>query len=200
MAVLPLRVIPEPEDPSDLPSLIDEVRQGDRGAFGRLAVRIEHKIRRWAESFTGSEDDAEDVTQDVLILVQRRLPQFEGKSRFSTWLFRITRNVALDRRRRETRRNRRLEEMPLSPTSTSTRDDFDDLKLAQLVLRYFDELPARQREVFELADIQGLSAPEIGVRLGMKPVTVRANLFKARRTIRQRILVHHSKLVEEYRS
>jgi RNA polymerase sigma-70 factor (ECF subfamily) len=198
--VHPLRVIPEPEDPSDLPSLIDEVREGHRGAFGRLAKRIERSVRRWAESFTGDEDDADDVTQDVLILVQRRLPQFEGKSRFSTWLFRITRNVALDRRRRDTRRNRRLQEMPLSPESTSTRDDFDDLKLAQLVLHYFDELPARQREVFELADIQGLSAPEIGVRLGMKPVTVRANLFKARRTIRQRMFSHHSKLLEEYRS
>ena len=90
--------------------------------------------------------------------------------------------------------------MPPSPASTVTREDFDDSKLAQLVLRYFDELPARQREVFELADIQGLSAPEIGVRLGMKPVTVRANLFKARRTIRQRMLAHHSKLLEEYRS
>jgi RNA polymerase sigma-70 factor (ECF subfamily) len=198
--VLPLSVIPEPEDPPTLPSLIDEVREGDRGAFGRLAERIERTVHRWAESFTGDEDEADDVTQDVLILVQRRLPQFEGKSRFSTWLFRITRNVALNRRRRELRRNRRLEEMPPSPTSTITRDDFDDLRLARLVLRYFDDLPARQREVFELADIQGLSAPEIGVRLGMKPVTVRANLFKARRTIRQRMLAHHSKMVEEYRS
>ncbi len=157
-------------------------------------------IRRWAESFTGDKDDADDVTQDVLILVQRRLPQFEGKSLFSTWLFRITRNVALDRRRREARRSRRLDEMPKSPASSAIREDFDDLKLAQLVLGYFDELPPRQRDVFELADIQGLTAPEIGVRLGLKPVTVRANLFKARRTIRQRMLAHHSKLLEEYRS
>jgi RNA polymerase sigma-70 factor (ECF subfamily) len=195
-----LRLIPEPEDDSDLPSLIDEVRDGDRSAFGRLARRIEQSIRRWAESFTGDKDDADDVTQDVLILVQRRLPQFEGKSLFSTWLFRVTRNVALDRRRREARRSRRLEEMPLSPTSSATREDFDDLTLAQLVLRYFDELPPRQRAVFELADIHDMSAPEIGIRLGMKPVTVRANLFKARRTIRQRMLEHHSRIIEEYRS
>jgi RNA polymerase sigma-70 factor (ECF subfamily) len=193
-------VIPGSEDPSDLPSLIDDVREGNRGAFGRLAERIERSIRRWAASFTGDEDEADDVTQDVLILVQRRLPQFEGKSRFSTWLFRITRNVAINRHRRETRRHRRLGDMPAAPTSTVTRDDFDDVKLAQLVLRYFDDLPVRQREVFELADLQGLSAPEIGLLLGMKPVTVRANLFKARRTIRQRMLAHHSKLVEEYRS
>lgn len=198
--MLPLRVNPGLEEHPDLPSLIAEVREGGRGAFGRLAQRIERTVRRWSASFVGDEDDADDVTQDVLILVHRRLPQFEGKSRFSTWLFRITRNVALDRRRRESRRNRRLEEMPPSPTSTITRDDFDDARLARLVLRYFDQLPARQRDVFELADIHGMSAPEIGVRLGMKPVTVRANLFKARRAIRQAMLAHHSKLLEEYRS
>src|SRR5207249_44479 len=102
-------------------------------------------------------------------------PQFEGKSRFSTWLFRVTRNVAINRHRREVRRQRRLEEMPPAPESIATRDDLDDLRLAQLVLHYFDKLPARQRKVFELADLQGLSAPEIGLLLGMKPVTVRAN-------------------------
>lgn len=193
-------MIPESEDPSDLPSLIDDVREGNRGAFGRLAERIEQSIRRWAESFTGDEDEADDVTQDVLILVHRRLPQFEGKSRFSTWLYRVTRNVAINRHRRDSRRSRRLEAMPAAATSTSIPDDFDDQTLARLVLRYFDDLPARQREVFELADLQGMSAPEISVRLGMKPVTVRANLFKARRTIRQRMLAHHSKMVEEYRS
>jgi RNA polymerase sigma-70 factor (ECF subfamily) len=200
MTVLPLRVIPEPEDPHDLPSLIDDVREGDRRAFGRLAERIERSVHRWAAAFTGNEDDADDVTQDVLILVQRRLPQFEGKSRFSTWLFRITRNVAINRHRRDVRRQRRLEAMPPAPASTTMRDGFDDARLTQLVLRYFDDLPARQRDVFALADLQGLSAPEIGVLLGMKPVTVRANLFKARRTIRQRMLANHLKMVEEYRS
>jgi RNA polymerase sigma-70 factor (ECF subfamily) len=84
--------------------------------------------------------------------------------------------------------------------AVETRETFDESTLTSLVLRYFDELPPRQREVFELSDIQGLSAPEVAERLGMKAVTVRANLFKARRTIRQRMLEHHSTLLEEYRS
>jgi RNA polymerase sigma-70 factor (ECF subfamily) len=84
--------------------------------------------------------------------------------------------------------------------TTETRVAFDENTLTSLVLKYFDELPARQREVFELSDIQGLSAPEVAERLGMKAVTVRANLFKARRTIRQCMLEHHSNLLEEYRS
>src|SRR6185295_17885891 len=192
--------MPEPDDRTDLPSLISHAQGGDRGAFARLAELVQRKVRGWAESFTQDADDAEDVTQDVLILVHRRLPQFEGKSRFSTWLYTITRNVALDRRRRAKRRERRLETMDPPVETTETRVAFDENTLTSLVLKYFDELPARQREVFELSDIQGLSAPEVADRLGMKAVTVRANLFKARRTIRQRMLEHHSTLLEEYRS
>jgi RNA polymerase sigma-70 factor, ECF subfamily len=192
--------MPEPDDRSDLPSLISGAQDGDRGAFTRLAELVQRRVRAWAASFTDDQDDADDVTQDVLILVHRRLPQFEGKSRFSTWLYSITKNVALDRRRRTKRRERRLETMDAPVEAIEMRDVLDESLLTQLVLRYFDELPARQREVFELSDIQGLSAPEVAERLGMKAVTVRANLFKARRTIRQRMLEHHSSLLEEYRS
>lgn len=190
----------EPDDRSDLPTLISGAQAGDRGAFTRLAELVQRRVRGWAASFTDDSDDADDVTQDVLILVHRRLPQFEGKSRFSTWLYTITRNVALDRRRRVKRRERRLEAMDAPIGFVEIREEFDEATLTALVLRYFDELPARQREVFELSDIQGLSAPEVADRLGMKAVTVRANLFKARRTIRQRMLEHHSRLLEEYRS
>jgi RNA polymerase sigma-70 factor, ECF subfamily len=190
----------EPDDRSDLPTLISGAQRGDGSAFTRLAEAVERRVRAWASSFTDDADDADDVTQDVLILMHRRLPQFEGKSRFSTWLYAITRNVALDRRRRTKRRERRLETMDAPMDSIEPRDVMDESTLSGLILRYFDELPARQREVFELSDIQGLSAPEIAERLHMKPVTVRANLFKARRTIRERMLEHHSSLLEEYRS
>ena len=192
--------MPEPDDRSDLPTLISGAQSGDGSAFTRLADAVQRRVRAWASSFTDDADDADDVTQDVLILMHRRLPQFEGKSRFSTWLYAITRNVALDRRRRTKRRARRLETMDAPVEAIEPRDALDETTLSELILRYFDELPARQREVFELADIQGLSAPEIAERLHMKPVTVRANLFKARRTIRQRMLEHHSSLLEEYRS
>src|SRR3954469_11717459 len=143
--------MPEPDDRSDLPSLISHAQGGDGGAFTRLAELVQTKVRTWAEAFTGDADDADDVTQDVLILLHRRLPQFEGKSRFSTWLYRITRNVALDRQRRTSRRARRLETMDAPIGTTMTREDFDQATLARLVLHYFDQLPARQREVFELS-------------------------------------------------
>jgi RNA polymerase sigma-70 factor (ECF subfamily) len=188
----------EPDGSPDLPALIRHVQDGDRHAFGRLVARIEGNIRRWALRLV-DEDDADDVTQDVLLLVERRLPQFEARSRFSTWLYRITQNVALERRRKDARRARRLEVYVPDGTSEPV-DRVDESALASIVLRYFAELPARQREIFELADLKGLTAAEIAERLDMKPVTVRANLFKARRTIRERMLADYPRMLEEYRS
>ncbi|HEY6218583.1 MAG TPA: sigma-70 family RNA polymerase sigma factor, partial [Gemmatimonadaceae bacterium] len=138
--MLPLRVMPEPDGSRDLPSLLEDARQGDERAFGRLVSRIEGTIRRWARRITADDDDADDVTQDVLVLVQRRLPQFEARSRFSTWLYRITRNVALEKRRRDARRARMLEAYPPESSTLIPVDRFDEDTLAALILGYFAEL------------------------------------------------------------
>ena len=68
-----------------------------------------------------------------------------------------------------------------------------------MVRTFFGELPPRQREVFDLADLQGLPSTEIAARLGIEPVSVRAHLFKARRALRARILEAHPLLAEDVR-
>jgi RNA polymerase sigma factor (sigma-70 family) len=67
-----------------------------------------------------------------------------------------------------------------------------------VVTELFQELPLRQREVFYLVDIEGHDAVEIAPRLGLRPVTVRAHLFRARRTLRGKILTRHPEIAEEY--
>jgi RNA polymerase sigma-70 factor (ECF subfamily) len=185
----------------DLPSLVDGVRAGRPAAVERLVARVQGRVRAWAGRFTDDQDVADDVTQDVLISLEQRVKKFHGASRFSTWLFAVTRNVALSRRRVETRRAMLLERR----TEVDARDlaeapDPDVEVLAALVLRYFDALPKKQRQIFELADIRGLTPAEIARDLGMQQVTVRAHLFKARQTIRSRMLEHHERLLKEYRS
>jgi len=89
-----------------------------------------------------------------------------------------------------------FEESPdLSFVVPASADTIDDAALARIVLEHFDTLPRRQRQIFELADIKGHSPHEIAKELGMKPVTVRASLFKARRTIRTRMLKQHPDLL-----
>jgi RNA polymerase sigma-70 factor (ECF subfamily) len=72
--------------------------------------------------------------------------------------------------------------------------------LTTLILGYFQALPPQQRKIFQLVDLQGLEPAEVARRLGMRQVTVRANLFKARRTIRLHMLERHERLLTEYRS
>ena len=186
-------------DDGDLPSLVDEVRSGKPAALERLIARVQSRVRGWAVRFTGDEDTADDVAQQVLIGLDRRVQRFDGASRFTTWLFAVTRNVALSERRRSERRAALvIEHEALALEQSSRAADPDAARLAALVVQYFDALPRRQRQIFELADLRGLTPTEIAARLGMEPVTVRGHLFKARRAIRAKLLEHHERLLEEY--
>jgi RNA polymerase sigma factor (sigma-70 family) len=185
----------------DIPSLVEGARSGQRAALEGLIARVHERVRGWAARFTDDQDSADDVAQDVLIELERRLRKFDGKSRFSTWLFSVTRNVALTQRRREQRRWRLSERRALLGEALDVAaDDPDAVVLGRLVLGYWSALPRRQRQIFELADIRGFTPAEIANDLGMQQVTVRAHLFKARQTIRAQMLEHHERMIEEYRS
>jgi RNA polymerase sigma-70 factor (ECF subfamily) len=192
---------PSDDGESEFSSLVDGVRSGRPAALERLVRRVQDRVHLWASRFTDDDDTADDVAQDVLISLDRRVKHFRGSSRFSTWLFAVTRNVALSKRRRESRRAEILQRhATLTLVATDEPADPDAERLASLVLKYFDALPRRQRQIFELADILGMPPADIARELGMQQVTVRAHLFKARRTIRERMLENHERLLKEYRS
>ena len=194
-------VIVGPGDDGDIPSLVDEVRTGQPAAAERLVARMRARVHAWATRFTDDGDAADDVAQDVLISLERRVRKFRGSSRFSTWLFAVTRNVALSQRRRDDRRAMLLErggdaiDRPMHDTA-----DPDAARIAALVLGYYEALPKRQRLIFEMADIRGMQPAEIARELNMQQATVRAHLFKARHTIRERMLEQHARLLKEYTS
>lgn len=185
-------------DPSDLGALIDRARRGSAAAFAQLTGRVHGPVRRWARRLTGDPDDADDVAQLVLLRLHANLDAFEGRSRLTTWLYRMTRNVALSRRRTEQRRAALLARAPADPDVAAEPADADAERLGALVRFHATRLSRRQREVFDLADLQGRSAAEIAERLGVEPVTVRVTLLKARRAIRLRMLESHPELLEEY--
>jgi RNA polymerase sigma-70 factor (ECF subfamily) len=186
-------------DDDQLAALAREAGVGKPGAFEELARRVRRRVYGWAHRVMHDDDEAEDVAQLVLLKLERRVSQYEGRSRFTTWLYRITRNLAIDRRNAEGRRRSRLERAH-AQTDLLARDDHthEPPQVADLVRRYLGGLTPRQREVFVLSDLQGLDARQIGARLGISPSTVRVLLLRARRTIRIRMLEHHSQLLEEY--
>lgn len=187
-------------DDGDLPSLVEGVRSGRPAAVERLVARVQDRVRGWAARFTDDEDAADDVAQEVLIGLERRVSRFHGASRFSTWLFAVTRNVALSQRRREQRRamllERRLEVDGIE--QGTVQQDPDAIRLAGFVMQYYDALPKRQRSIFEMVDLQGMTPAEVARQLGMEQATVRAHLFKARRAIRTRMLEQHERMLKEY--
>jgi RNA polymerase sigma-70 factor (ECF subfamily) len=190
-------------DDDELAALARRAGAGNVRAFADLAARVRRRIRSWAHTVTLDQDDAEDIAQLVLLRLHARVAQYEGRSRFTTWLYRVTRRLALDRRRLERRRsalllNADVSMLALEHTDAEGRPDrLPDL--AALVRAYLKELPARQREILELSDIQGLDSTQVGARLGIGGSTVRVYLMRARRAIRLRILEQHPRLLEEYK-
>jgi len=185
--------------------LVRKAQAGDQQALSDVLRRSYQQIHRWAISLTGDPDDADDVTQNVLILLHRRIGQYRERSQFTTWLYRVTRNAAGDHFRRSHRRERAVQRSAEEAGDASYQrgtqlDELHASDVADLVRTLFADLPDRQREVFDLVDLQDWSPVEVSQALNMKPVTVRAHLHRARRAIRKRILERYPELMEELSS
>jgi len=168
---------------------------GDDSAFTTLVTRFHPAVFRWSLMFANDPDEAEDITQEVFVRTYRQLDQYRSDGPLDAWLYRITRRAATQMRRTRTRRGR----LALSPAALPVRDVYttdpggrvDRERAASVIRELFSALPRRQREIFDLVDLQGFSPAEAAERTGMKPVSVRANLFKARKAIRESLLATH---------
>lgn len=190
--------------PGDQPldaDLIRRARAGEEAAFRLLVERWYARIHRWAAGVLGDADDADDVTQDVLVRLHVRLDRFREESAFSTWLFQITRNAARDayrRRRRRLRARTRLRGMAeahdVAPDPATALEERDAAGAARAALA---GLPDRQREVFDLVDLQGYAPHEAADLLGLSPGTVRTHLFRARAAVRRALLAAEPSFAED---
>jgi RNA polymerase sigma-70 factor (ECF subfamily) len=192
--------ISQPDEDDILGALVGRTKQGSAAAFTELAERVRVRVRQWAARVVRDDDDADDVAQQVLLKLHLRIREFEGRSRFSTWLYRMTVNTALNRRRVDRRRTELLRGTAESPVTTMPDIALHEEQehLSALVRACLSDLSAREREVFEMADLKGMSATEIASRLGVQPVSVRATLSRARRRIRIQMMEQHRHLLEDY--
>ena len=128
----------------------------------------------------------DDAAQDVFVVVHRKLPEFEGRSSLKTWLYAITRRVVSDHRRKHQRR--RPAETPFrderAPCAEASPQELAARQQAAMLLHAFlDSLPDEQREVFVLAELEQMTAPEIAEATGAKLNTVYSRLRLARRAL-----------------
>ncbi len=124
---------------------------------------------------------AEDVVQEVFLVARRRLPDYEGRGAPTSWLYAIARGVAANHRRGEARAQRRLRVVSGPTPVASPEEVVGRADAAQQVRRFLAQLDPDQREVFVLADIEGLSGPQIAKALGIKLNVGYSRLRLARR-------------------
>jgi RNA polymerase sigma-70 factor (ECF subfamily) len=173
----------------------------DPALFDELVRPFYQRIYRWALVMTRDPDDADDVTQETVIRAYRHISTFRREGTVSTWLYRITRNVALEmmgspRRKRERSDERAIENAAGSIRTAGSEGGLEHQQLLRIVRAFFGELSDRQREVFDLVDLQGCEPIEAAEMLEIDAATARTHLFRARRLIRRRIMEHHPELAE----
>ena len=154
--------------------MVRRARGGDLAAFEELVRGHQVDVYRLALQLVRDPPTAEDVTQEAFVHAFRALRRFRGGSKFSTWLFRITRNCAVDAiRRRERRRN--YERAALAPDVP-----IQEPSLRAALEEAIEDLPADLREPFVLIEVLGLSYAEAAVVLGSPAGTLKSRMHRAR--------------------
>lgn len=168
-------------DTADDAALVAAARGGDMSAFEALVRRHSKAVYAHAMRFFGDSAAAEDAAQEVFIKVYRGLSGFDERSKFTTWLFRVTRNVCLD----QLRSGKRTPE-PVDPSALSdisSRDLTDDVILSETVEAALRLLPPEDRDAFSAVNLFGLSYAEAATALGIPAGTVKSRAFRARRSL-----------------
>ncbi len=161
------------------------------------------RVFNLARRMLGNDADAEDVTQDVLLQVVRKLDSFRGESAFPTWLHRVTVNAALAHRRkraqREERQGAELTEDaspngrhpgPVRPWSIPPDQPILDAEQTRLIEEAIEQLPESYRDVYVLADVEGLPNAEIAEMLELSVPAVKSRLHRARLMMRDALSPH----------
>jgi len=176
--------------------LVERLRAGDQAAFVELLHRYQPRLLRLAEATVGSRAVAEEVCQDTWLAVVRGVERFEGRSSFRTWLFHILLNRARSSAGREARAGRPEEDLgerfdasgawarPPVPWTDGVDDRIVAHDLAHRVRALLPSLPALQRQVVLLRDVEGASPAEVSAALGITDGNQRVLLHRGRARLR----------------
>lgn len=169
--------------------VIKGVAGGDEKAFEQLVEKYEHSVLNTIHRYVGDRVEAEDIAQEVFLKVWRHARNFKGRSRFSTWLYRIVVNECLGYRKRHKEKlaplDATIEKKEVSETPEA---EAERRKEAEIVRKAVDELPSRQRIALILSRFEGKSYKEIAQIMGVSLSTVESLIFRARSSLKKRLL------------
>ena len=189
-------------------TLIEQFVAGCSMSFEELINRYETKVHNLAMRLTRNAEDAEEVLQDVFVTVYRKIDGFEGKAKFSSWLYRITVNAAFMKlRKRKQEQSVSLDDMlpHLHSKALVQKNAFgahsDSLamnnEIREALEGAINRLPEDYRAVFILRDIDGLSNKEVGEILDLSIPAVKSRLHRSRLMLRKRLRRFYEDYVNE---
>lgn len=170
------------ERPADEKALVLAAQRGEEAAFSELVRRHQRRAYAVARAIVINHEDAEDAVQEAFLHAYRAIARFLPDQAFGAWLHRIVANAALDVTRR--RKVRDADELP-ETVSSPFKDPAEKGELRQRLTMALDTLPARQRAVIVLHDVEGYKHAEIGKMLDIPEGTARSDLHYARSQLRQ---------------
>ncbi len=182
-------------------AVLEQARRGDTDALTGLLRRYEGKIFRLALHITQNREDAEDVLQETFLKAFEHLDQFQGNSKFYTWIVRIAVNQALMKlRKRKSDRAVSLDEQLDTGEDTVAREiaawdenpeqRYSREELNQILTSAVDDLTPIYRAVFVLRDIEELSTEETAEALNLSVPAVKSRLLRARLQLRDKLTRH----------
>ena len=183
--------------------LLDRARDGDGEAFRELVAPYQRELHVHCYRMLGSVQDAEDALQDTLLSAWQGLAGFEGRASLRTWLHRVTVNAALaNRRKRAVRQKHQVSDplehflengrhhAPIRPWSVEPSQQALDRETHELIENAISELPEIYRDVYLLADVEGLPNADTADILGLSVPAVKSRLHRARLLMRNALAPH----------
>lgn len=187
--------------PSD-EQLVERINAGEADLLGELIDRYDDKVYNLAFRMMGNREDAEDVLQDTFVNVIRALDKFQGRSSFSTWLYRVGANAALTRLRQQGKRTRSEDEFldevyavkdaarsgtPLADWSNAPVEELLSEEAVEKMNEAIEDMPEIYRAVFVLRDVEDLSTAETAAVLDLTEAAVKSRLHRARLYLRNQL-------------
>jgi len=172
--------------------IVARVCGGERHLFEQLMRRHNQQIYRAARAVLHDDSETEDVMQDAYVRAYEHLREFEGRSRFSTWLTRIALHEAFARVRRRKRFDSlesieaRAENQPMPAAAVPDPEQLaSDGEMHDLIENAVGSLPEEFRSVFVLRTVQGMKGADVAACLGIRETTVKTRLFRARSRLQE---------------
>ncbi len=169
--------------------LVASFQRGNAHALSELYRRHARRVESVARHVVGPSDELEDIVQEVFIELQRSLGRFRGEARFTTWLHRVTVNVALQHLRRGRRKGwlrwLGLDDAPAAwtPRAANLEATAEARETVRALYEALAEVGEKKRVVFTLYEMEGMALEEIAATVGTSVNTVKSRLFHARREV-----------------